>query len=103
MSKLILALLVAWAGWYLWVGPRRYRGGAVPPDRARPVDGGEARNESFEAAQARALLGVGPDAGADEIRAAHRRLIVEVHPDRGGSAELTRRVNAARDLLLGRP
>ena len=36
------------------------------------------------------------------IRAAHRRLLAAVHPDRGGSADLTRRVNAARDLLLQR-
>ncbi len=47
-----------------------------------------------------ALLGVGPNADADTIRAAHRRLIARVHPDAGGSAELARRTNAARDLLL---
>ncbi len=40
-------------------------------------------------------------AHAFTIRAAHPRLIAGVHPDRGGSAELARRVNAARDLLLG--
>ncbi|MDB5696274.1 MAG: uncharacterized protein JWN21_1817 [Sphingomonas bacterium] len=51
--------------------------------------------------EARAVLGVGPDADADEIRAAHRRLASGVHPDKGGSAELARRVNAARDVLLG--
>ena len=39
---------------------------------------------------------------ADAIRAAPRRLIAGVHPDRGGSADLARRINAARDLLLGR-
>ena len=38
-----------------------------------------------------------------EIRAAHRRLLQAVHPDHGGSAELTRRVNAARDLLAAAP
>ena len=52
-------------------------------------------------AEARAVLGVTADADADAIRAAHRRLVAGVHPDRGGSTELTRRVNAARDLLLG--
>ena len=51
-------------------------------------------------AEARAILGVEMGADADAIRAAHRRLVVGVHPDRGGSAELARRVNAARDLLL---
>jgi DnaJ family protein C protein 19 len=50
--------------------------------------------------EARALLGVGPNAGLDEIRDAHRRLIAKVHPDTGGSAELATRVNAARDALI---
>ncbi len=50
--------------------------------------------------EARSILGVGPSADSDEIRAAHRRLIAQVHPDRGGSGELARRVNAARDRLL---
>lgn len=50
--------------------------------------------------EARAVLGVAADADADQIRAAHRRLLANVHPDRGGSDELARRVNAARDTLL---
>lgn len=49
---------------------------------------------------ARRLLGVSADAGTDEIRAAHRRLIARVHPDTGGSEELARRINAARDALI---
>ncbi len=53
-------------------------------------------------AEARAILGVGMDADAVEIRAAHRRLVAAVHPDRGGSSDEARRVNAARDLLLPR-
>ena len=53
-------------------------------------------------ATARRLLGVAKDADAATIRAAHRRLVADVHPDRGGSAEATRRANAARDLLLER-
>jgi hypothetical protein len=52
------------------------------------------------AAEARALLGVAPDAGLAEIRDAHRRLIARVHPDIGGSPELANRVNAARDTLV---
>ena len=51
-------------------------------------------------AEARALLGVGAGADAEEIRAAHRRLIAKVHPDAGGSAGLATRVNAARDALI---
>lgn len=50
--------------------------------------------------EARAILGVAADADADTIRSAHRRLVSAVHPDKGGSAELTRRINAARDTLL---
>ncbi|HEU0045457.1 DnaJ domain-containing protein [Sphingomonas sp.] len=50
--------------------------------------------------EARAVLGVSPDADAETIRAAHRRLVAGVHPDTGGSDELARRVNAARDVLL---
>lgn len=53
-------------------------------------------------AEARAILGIDRTADADAIRSAHRRLIASVHPDRGGSTDLTRRVNAARDLLLKR-
>ncbi|HEY0327355.1 MAG TPA: molecular chaperone DnaJ, partial [Allosphingosinicella sp.] len=30
----------------------------------------------------------------------HRRLIARVHPDAGGSEELARRINAARDALI---
>jgi DnaJ homolog subfamily C member 19 len=52
--------------------------------------------------EARAILGVDRGADADAIRAAHRRLVAAVHPDRGGSAELARRINAARDTLLKR-
>ncbi|OAN66368.1 J domain-containing protein [Sphingomonas sp. TDK1] len=50
--------------------------------------------------EARAILGVDAAAGPEEIRAAHRRLVSALHPDRGGSAELTRRINLARDTLL---
>ena len=50
--------------------------------------------------EARAVLGVGLKADAETIRTAHRRLLADAHPDRGGSPELARRLNAARDLLL---
>jgi CysZ protein len=53
-------------------------------------------------AEAREILGVSATADAEAIRAAHRRLVSAVHPDKGGSADLTRRINAARDTLLRR-
>ena len=52
-------------------------------------------------AEARELLGVDADAGAEEIEAAYRALIKKVHPDTGGTAGLARRLRAARDQLLG--
>ena len=51
-------------------------------------------------AEARATLGVGADATAAAIRAAHRTRIATAHPDRGGSADAAARLNAARDVLL---
>lgn len=90
--KLIVALFVAYLGWRLWNNAL----GGTPKRRtvtaADPTD----------AVAARRLLGV--DRAADEptIRAAHRRLMAEAHPDRGGSSDEARALNAARDLLLGR-
>lgn len=52
-------------------------------------------------ADALAILGLENDATETEIRAAHRRLMRTAHPDRGGSAWLAARLNAARDFLLG--
>jgi preprotein translocase subunit Sec63 len=83
MEKFLFLAIVAIAAWY-WLKPKR---------KARPA---------IDQTEARAILGVAPDAGADDIRAAHRRLVSAVHPDRGGSAELTRRINIARDVLLAR-
>ncbi|WP_066798641.1 J domain-containing protein [Sphingomonas soli] len=82
MAKILFAALIAGAIYYMFIRPR---------PKPRPV---LARDE------AREILGVSAEAGADEIRAAHRRLVAALHPDKGGSAELTRRINAARDALL---
>jgi hypothetical protein len=89
MKGLLLAMLVAYAGWWLWQGPK-HKSRPIPPPR--PSD---------ETA-ALAVLGLTTTADEAAIRAAHRRLLQAVHPDHGGSAELTRRVNAARDVLLKR-
>jgi hypothetical protein len=73
------------AGSILWAAYRR-------PRRKSP--------SAMPVADARKLLGLGPDATLADIRDAHRRLIAKVHPDAGGSVELANRVNAARDTLV---
>lgn len=89
IAKLVLAFAVAYAGWWLWRGPASRSG------RSAGLMTGDQR-----LAEARAVLGVGVDADRAEIQAAWRRIAAAVHPDHGGSAELARRVNAARDILL---
>ena len=81
MTKWIVAALVIYLAWRLL---------AKPKAKADP------------AVAARRLLRVRTDADANAIRAAHRRLMAQAHPDRGGSDEAARRLNAARDLLLAR-
>ncbi|GAA0676408.1 preprotein translocase subunit Sec63 [Sphingomonas insulae] len=80
--KWIIAIGLIWLAWrYLKPAPKR----ATLSDTQR----------------ARQVLGVGAGADEGEIRAAHRRLLADVHPDRGGSAERSTEINAARDLLIG--
>lgn len=87
MAKMLLAAAIIAVIYYMIKGVPKRRGARVA-------------RLSLSEAEARATLGVGPDADDAEVRAAHRRLITALHPDKGGSAELTRRINAARDLLL---
>jgi hypothetical protein len=81
-AALVAAGAVAW-----WKFGQRRRLASPPPPQV-------------DLAGARALLGVGAQADAAAIRAAHRKLIAAVHPDAGGSTDLAARVTAARDLLL---
>jgi hypothetical protein len=46
------------------------------------------------------ILGVADDATREEILQAWRNLIKKVHPDSGGSAFLTAKINTAKDILL---
>ncbi|MHA6289491.1 J domain-containing protein [Maricaulis sp. CAU 1757] len=64
--------------------------------RAVPREGAMTERE------AREILGLGPEATAEEIRQAHRNLMKKLHPDTGGgSTGLARQVQEARDVLLG--
>lgn len=83
-------MLIGAALFFAGQGKLRRKGRTATPKPLLPQD----------IAQARALLGVAPDADADMIRAAHRRLIASVHPDKGGTEALAAQINAARDLLL---
>lgn len=74
-------------------------GAAVVLNRARRAAAPPAA-PAMPVAEALSLLDLSADADADTIRAAHRRLIARVHPDAGGSDELARRVNRARDTLI---
>lgn len=62
--------------------------------------GQQRRRDTMPVSEARALLGTSPDDSVEAIRAAHRRIIAKVHPDSGGTPELARRTNLARDVLL---
>lgn len=54
----------------------------------------------MSAAEARSILGVGPEATREEIKAAYARLMQRAHPDKGGTTGLAAQLNAARDRLL---
>ena len=78
IAVLLGLVIIAWLWW---------RRRAVAANTMRP-------------AEARSILQLTEQASAADVREAHRRLIAKVHPDAGGSADLARRVNAARDTLL---
>jgi DnaJ homolog subfamily C member 19 len=81
MLKLLILLALAGLAFAWWSGSSQRR-------RRMPLD------------EARALLGVSENDDVETVRAAHRRLIARVHPDSGGTPELARRTNEARDVLL---
>ncbi|MEZ5895491.1 MAG: DnaJ domain-containing protein [Parvularculaceae bacterium] len=68
----------------------------APPPPA-PAKGGALAPE-----EAAAVLGVAIDAGAADIKAAHRKLISQLHPDKGGTDYLAAKINEARKILLAR-
>lgn len=90
------ALLLAGVAAWLWTRLSLQRSGPAL-DAEFPPQG-----LTMSEQKARAVLGVGADATAQEIQAAYLRLIRTVHPDRGGTSGLAAELNAARNRLLGR-
>ncbi len=57
-------------------------------------------NTQMDRAEALRILGLEDPVENSEIKTAYHRLVGSLHPDRGGSAYLTSKINAARDFLL---
>ncbi|KAJ1413005.1 hypothetical protein B484DRAFT_455169 [Ochromonadaceae sp. CCMP2298] len=56
--------------------------------------------EKMTKREAALILGVRESATADRIKDAHRRIMQKNHPDKGGSAYLTTKVNEAKEMLI---
>jgi len=69
--------------------------------RQQSGGGGGRGNARMTPDEAREILGVGPNATPDEIRAAYKRLMSKLHPDKGGSNRFAQMLNEARKTLLG--
>lgn len=90
MGPAITLGMLAALGWVLWPQIEQW----VEPAPAAPPQ------QTPEDLAARRLLGVGPNASAEEIRRAYRSKMAQAHPDRGGSHNEAARLTAARDRLL---
>jgi len=76
------------------------RNAEIPHDESTATE--MTADRSGEIVEAGELLGVDPQAGEAEIRAALRAHLAEsrVHPDHGGDVEEAKRLIAAQNLLL---
>jgi hypothetical protein len=81
-------------------GGRIYRGATQPGGGARKESPSGAGPAGMSPTEARSILGVGPGATPEEIKAAYVRLMKRNHPDQGGTAGLASKLNAARETLL---
>ena len=85
----------------------RERGGRPDTPRSAQHQGSTGRPEApppagrMSPGEARAILGIDPNAGPEAVRAAHKRLMQRLHPDRGGTDYLAAKLNEAKDVLIG--
>jgi DnaJ family protein C protein 19 len=56
--------------------------------------------EKMSKREAALILGIRESAPVEKVKEAHRRILLANHPDRGGSAFVSAKVNEAKDLLL---
>jgi hypothetical protein len=81
-------------------GGRMNRGATQPRSGQRRESASAVSPAGMSPAEARSILGVGPGASPEEIKAAYVRLMKRNHPDQGGTAGLASKLNAARETLL---
>ena len=77
----------------------------IHPDWRSSAEHGEAGADSgaemsMNRQLALEILGLAEGASREEIIKAHRKLMGKFHPDRGGSDYFSKKINAAKDLLL---
>jgi hypothetical protein len=97
-GRIVIGLaLIAGSGYALFNRRRPRPGPATPPSHSQPR--AEAK-EMPSVVEARDILNIDAMADRETIIRAHRDMIARLHPDRGGSAILAAKVNAARDILL---
>jgi DnaJ family protein C protein 19 len=100
-ERWVPAVFLASIGWTLFTRGRAVPEGWFPRDAPSPAQPPKRDTPNMPRDEALKVLGLGPDASEDDIRAAHRRLMLQNHPDKGGSDYLASKINEAKDVLLG--
>ena len=103
-ERWVPAVFLASIGWTLFTRGRAVPEGWFPRDESPPSKSPPPPRRDQPAMsrdEALKVLGLGADAGEDDVRMAHRRLMLQNHPDKGGSDYLASKVNEAKDVLLG--